>query len=481
MIVTRRDDERARRILTAMIVNRSVLARVAAQWKEKGLFASSWSNALGGMCVRFFRQFDAAPEDNIIGLIRDWAEKHEDDKTGLQAMEEIVEGLANDFRAAGRTINVEHLIDVAQKFFTQVKLRSLGEGIVNSLNSGKLEEADQLQKEYERVSIVGACAVSPSDPEFFRAALEEKADPLIIPPMDFKEFFEDALERDGFVSFAGVEKRGKTFWLMTVLWWCVINRRRVYFFGAGDMTQNQVARRLAVRIARRTIKERRGVRIPCGVRQVDGRGIVDEWEHKDFLGELYEGEVLEKFWKVLHRRAKLVKDPIKIRCYPNATLSADGIRSALDEEEDFNDFVADVVIIDYADLLVPPKSRKDFRHEVDDLWKQLRRISEERHVLLVTATQANAKAYKIDPMTKECISEDKRKLGHITAIYGLNQKKEEKEMGVMRLNTIDAREGTHSVDDCIAAAGSLWLADPAMFACFRNEVTKKEVTHEEDD
>jgi len=78
----------------------------------------------------------------------------------------------------------------------------------------------------------------------------------------------------------------------------------------------------------------------------------------------------------------------------------------------------------------------------------LRGLSQERHVLVVTATQADSESYERKRLTMSNFSEDKRKLSHVTAMYGLNQDPQgrEKKLGILRINEIVVREGEFSND-----------------------------------
>jgi len=93
-----------------------------------------------------------------------------------------------------------------------------------------------------------------------------------------------------------------------------------------------------------------------------------------------------------------------------------------------------------------PETRTEFRHQVDEIWKGLRNLSQERHCLVITATQADARSYEQNRLKVSNFSEDKRKNAHVTAMYGLNQdpKDREKQLGWMRINEIVIREGDFS-------------------------------------
>ena len=55
-------------------------------------------------------------------------------------------------------------------------------------------------------------------------------------------------------------------------------------------------------------------------------------------------------------------------------------------------FVPDLIVVDYADLIVP-ESRGEFRHQQNEIWKGLRRLSQEKgEPLVITASQSDAKS-----------------------------------------------------------------------------------------
>ena len=139
------------------------------------------------------------------------------------------------------------------------------------------------------------------------------------------------------------------------------------------------------------------------------------------------------------------KRRFKLSTHANGTLTIKEIKALLDVWEREDGFVPDVIAIDYADLLVP-EARTEFRHQVDEIWRGLRNLSQERHCLVVTATQADARSYEQNRLKVSNFSEDKRKNAHVTAMYGLNQdpKDREKQLGWMRINEIVIREGDFS-------------------------------------
>jgi hypothetical protein len=74
----------------------------------------------------------------------------------------------------------------------------------------------------------------------------------------------------------------------------------------------------------------------------------------------------------------------------------------------------------------------------------LRGVSQKKSKpLTIIVTQGDAEAYDRDLLRMKNFSEDKRKYAHPTAFAGLNQDKKgrEKDLGILRINIIVAREG----------------------------------------
>jgi hypothetical protein len=127
-----------------------------------------------------------------------------------------------------------------------------------------------------------------------------------------------------------------------------------------------------------------------------------------------------------------------------------------------------VVVIDYADILAPEPgaTKEDYRHQINVTWQALRRLSQDYHVLVVTATQSDASSYGARILRREHFSEDKRKYAHVTGMVGINQTEEEQGKGIFLLNWILLREGSYSPGRCVHVAGCLAIANPAIVSAW---------------
>lgn len=462
MRIEKKTNTEERKILIAMVVNRVVLSKVASKWTE-GMFQSKWANIVADLCVSYFNQYSEPPASAIEGMFEAWAEETQDTAT-VELVEKFLAGLSNEYKKLAHEINPQFVIDLAGKYFNKVRLRRLSEAVTGDLDRGKHLQAKQRVVDFTHIEMGGDEGVDPfSSADVVREAFEQAREPVIKYPGALGQFFGDELERDGFIAFMGPEKRGKTWWLLDVAWRAITQRRKVAFFSVGDMSKNQVIRRLMIRASACPSKPAR-VRKPVSIEVEDGEPRL-RYKFKRFE----KGLTWRRAWKAVTKLKKLKlrskKPLLRVSTHPNDSINVQGIEAILRTWER-EEWVPDVIVIDYADILLMDQGGSEHRDKVNKTWKQLRAMSQKRHCLVVTATQSDAASYTVDTMGQGNFSDDKRKLAHVTGIVGLNQSLKEKELGVMRLNWIVVRERESSSLRCVYVASCLDIGNPAVKSTF---------------
>jgi len=255
-----------------------------------------------------------------------------------------------------------------------------------------------------------------------------------------------------------------TWWLMDVAFRGIMQKRKVAFFEAGDMSQNQFMRRLLCRISKRPLK-RSLVQYPTDITKGPKDNMAQvEVNTLRFRKKLSYKKALISCKRFIKTKLKSKRTYFRLACHPNSTLSVRTIKNTLQVWER-DGWVPDIVVVDYMDILDMSHPSLEGRDRINEVWKQMRGISQIYHCLVVTATQADAQSYKAGTLSRTHFSEDKRKFAHVTGMIGLNQKDEEKERGIMRLNWVALREGEYSERDCVHVATCLSLGNPAVISC----------------
>lgn len=478
-----------RRIIIGLIASTEFIEGINKIWDSK-LLTSSTARILANWCLEHYKQYHKAPEQDIQGIYTAKLKKGlPEDKA--EWIEDILSGLSDEHEHS--QFNADYLLDQTKEYFQERQLRNLADEIQGELDAGNVIEAEQVATEYISINNKEESGFASSIEPFTSAsrpivkrAFAERANPLFKFPFALGEFWNFEMTRGGFVALEGVEKSGKTFWLMEIALRAVRAGCNVVFFQAGDMTENQQIRRLGIYLAEKSDQERYCKqlfipRVDCKLHQLDecdkdvreddsGMELasLDGLTYESLVGKTIEypdhspctncrkhiGAVWLKpkapvhplNWKEAYilfiEFQKRYKARFRLSSYPNETLTISTMKSLLSIWERREAFVPDVIVIDYADILAPDSDikRVDIRDQTNRIWQRLRSLSQERHCLVVTATQAAASGYDRTTLRRQDFSEDKRKLAHVTAMYGLNQTDEEAKIGIIRINEIDVRE-----------------------------------------
>lgn len=464
MKIEKQDSTAVRQILIGMIVDRTVLGRISSKWTG-GMFQNSWANLIGSWCIKYFNKYEKAPMKHIDSIFNNWANSSKDKET-IKLVEEFLFSLSEEYKELKRESNSDYILDLAGKHFNQVKLLKLTEQIQDDIDGGEVDKADSRILTYSKVEIGFGEGIDVfQDKEAIRKAFESNSEPLIIYSGALGEFFGDHLERDGFVAFTGPEKRGKSLWLEEIAFRAVLQRRKVAYFQAGDMSESQVMRRFMQRVSKRPIKKGK-IKYPIRIGEKDDKNIpVVKTEIRKYDDYLDWREARRNCEELMRSKVKSNESYLKLFAYRNTELHVRTIDSALQSKER-EGWIPDVVVIDYADNMDMTYYGKEGRDCINETWSKLRSISQRLHCLLVTATQSDTASYSTEIIRQKNFSDDKRKNAHVTGMIGINQSEEEKERGLMRLNWVELREGKYVSNRCVYIAGCPEISNVAIRSCF---------------
>lgn len=134
---------------------------------------------------------------------------------------------------------------------------------------------------------------------------------------------------------------------------------------------------------------------------------------------------------------------LRVAQYNVGELGVDGIYDLLDSLDRVENFVPQVIVLDYADLLKQEMGRvSDKDHDgMRRIWEGLRGITTRLHILLLTATQTNREGDNIETHTRRTIGRSAKAGDNCTWMATLNQTVDERRAKLMRMSMLYAREG----------------------------------------
>lgn len=499
-----------RKIATGAVVSTDYLRELKAIYDEDFIL-SPYAAKVVSWCIQYHETYQSAPQSELEALYEQYKRKGLDENTA-ELISDFLADISDEYERSDK-FNVQYLLDQTEEYFKTRSFKLLSEDIEACLADNDLQEAELAYDEFRKVQRELGEGIEPLfDEDAIHQAFEEAPKPLFKVPGVLGEMVNPHFVRDSLISFLGPEKRGKSWWLMYFALRAVMCRCNVAFFSVGDMSQDQMLRRMYVALAKKSDRQRycgtfRRPVMDCVYNQKDecdlneracDCGIGEAGEapddyrpcvacRKDYPEDYCPAtwfeevtiedpltaidciELAEKFQKRTKGR------DFKLYTCPNSTINSEGICNVLDRWEAEGDGPFDVIVIDYADIMDDEKGTEEFRHRQDARWKALRRMSQERHCCVLTATQADADSYDREILGMKNFSEDKRKYAHVTGFFTLNQTKAEKMLGKMRLAQLLAREEEFHSEETITVLQSLRQGQ----VCLDSYKPKKERTETE--
>ena len=432
----------------------------AARVLDLDLIPTDLFKTVANWCLTYYSRYGKPPGRNIEGVYHAWVEKEDRDEAQTEAIHDLLESLSGEYDTA-KGLNVSYLLDELGQYLSLRKIEKLKNTLDMSLLDGDKETAATAVNDFSLVNIGDGAGINPlSDREAWLRAFAEPAEPLFKFGGAMGDFVNWALTRDALIGIQAPEKTGKTWWCVEFLIRALLGKRKVALFEVGDLSEGQIMLRLGIRMAGLPLWKSQ-----CGNIEVPLRLEHREADEKD-SGACRVSVVKSKIHSCRHpvTRRRCVQGcrrfmmaagiprratNVMLSVHANSTINVQGIDGLLKRWAHEQSFVPDVVIIDYPDILAPEDSRKEPRHQVNDTWKAMRRLSQQWHCLVIAPTQASATAYGKTTQGLKQFSEDKRKYAHVTGMLGLNQTSQEKDLGVMRLNWIVLREAPFNTSKCV--------------------------------
>jgi len=425
-----------------------------------------------GWCIKYWSQYEKAPCKDIQSIY----ESESQAGSLTEPEEEYIGGLLLSLSSEWEQIaededktNWDYLLDQTVRWLNRKSLHQLSRDISARLNMDDVEGAETALSDYKSIQKGGTGWVDPFSTESVRTVLEMTEErPLFKLKGALGELFEDQLVRDSLIGIQAPEKRGKTYFMIELAMQAYRSRCRVALFEVGDMSERQMLRRLHSYICKVPLyKKHMDVYVPGFIKL--GRDSEKKYrvEGERVEYEPFDQAEIEKKVRQWERRGG--GDRFKLSTSPNSSINVAGICRLLDEWEEKHEWIPDVVVIDYADILAPEDGRKEFRHQQNETWKALRALSQNRHCCVITATQASASSYTKLRQGMGDFSEDKRKYAHVTAMYALDQTVKEKGEGLLRVGELVIREGW-GMGDQVSVLQCLSVGRPYLDSAWSGEV-----------
>ena len=143
---------------------------------------------------------------------------------------------------------------------------------------------------------------------------------------------------------------------------------------------------------------------------------------------------------------KISKLPGKllIKYFPTKAASVQTLGAHLKQIE-LSGVKIDIVIVDYADILMPTGNFREKRHAIGNIYEDLRGLAGEWEIPIWTASQANRSALEEDVIGADKVAEDYSKVMTADFVMSMSRKVEDKIANTGRFHVIKNRFGIDGV------------------------------------
>ena len=435
-------------------------------------------------CVDYFDHYKKAPEFHIkdIFVVESESGMAKEDS---EIIKEFLTRLSRQY-AEGQKINEDLIKDYAFSYFRKRDLEIRSEKTRKLLEVDKVEEAEEQFLKFKKVAFQTSGWINPFDSKEILQVFDEDEKGIFTFPGALGELV-GPVERGWFIGVLGVFKRGKSFCLQEIAVRALFQHLKIVFVSL-EMKAKNVKERFYKRLTAYGSRSGEDVFLyptfDCKRNQdgsctraertnllklLDTDGAKPEYDInsdyrpctycrdnriRDYLiDSWFEPLDVPKFAftdtkKHIQALGTMYGENIRFICYPRLTAGVNEIQRDIFSLEQYEGFIPDMILVDYADILKPPPN-KDKRNQIDDIWVQLAAMGAERHAIVVTASQGTRGAIYKSDVAQDDLAEWIGKLGHVDIFLGLNQTPQDKEAKVIRINLLAHRH--KEVDESVFA------------------------------
>lgn len=128
-----------------------------------------------------------------------------------------------------------------------------------------------------------------------------------------------------------------------------------------------------------------------------------------------------------------------IKKYPPLTCTMLDLEEYLNYLETYENFVPDVLINDYADIMKPVNAQHQTRDILNETYLHHKRLADDRKMLVFTLSQTTRKAIRSTKLKMGDLAEDIRKIANVDTLFGICQDDDQAEASLARIYLLASR------------------------------------------
>lgn len=438
-----------RRLLGNLIMSTRLLSAVQ-DIADPTLFESRLSRIVGGWVWDYYKKTGEAPSSSISDIYVQRCGELEDADSAM--VSEFLRSASDEWKPT----NEKYSEEMALRYFRRRSVKRLSDELARVADNDDPAIAEKLVADYVKPDVHQSSGVSlldAADSSKIAYAFDNEEEALFNFPDELGYVVGDFIVGD-FIVFIAPPKRGKTWWLISTAINALLQGCNVLFVSL-EMSEEQMVRRFWQYLSGCS-RNGETVALPYFEDTEDGRSTIVDSEVETAKIDTSSQAIKKIQQKVsmLSRGAR-----IKLVNHPTGTYSVRDLRAELKNLEVYENFVPNVIVLDYADIM-RHSSGDDERSRINETYKALRGLASERKCVLATASQTGRETVGGMKDAREGnVSEDIRKVAHCTKMITINQNEKEAERNLYRISCATTRDGA-VVHDQVVCTSCLAIGRP---------------------
>lgn len=455
------DKDLEKQILIGLITSDKIL-NLSKPILSPKLFSLEASQKIITWITEYHSLYNRSPKQDIMSIF-------ETEKSSLDA--EVAENISQFLNTLSQSYldnppNEDYLEANTKKYLKKQNLQQIIKQAESLLISdiNNLEEAEATISTYNK-SIISECHnwVDPFDPETIKTLHHKIKTPLMTLTGDMGKYI-GPLRRGQLIGILGRMKIGKTFLAQEFCLQALHQRLRSIFISL-EMSADELLERFYQQIGNlpleegdydypvfdctknRTNKCEKDIRL-CHVKHGE-EGYIHCSQCEEYEGFSYHIDkmVQHRPGLTLQKKLSLAKNfslhygrrNFRILTYPPFSVNLQQILNDIDILEWNQNFIPDVIVLDYPDVLMEERRTEREYISIGETWKTLKKLAKERQVLIVVPTQTDRSGTDVANLKMKNVSGYIQKIAHSDKFLAANQTDLENELQVVRLSKLADR------------------------------------------
>ena len=420
---------------------------------------------VGNWCFDYYKQYKVAPKATIKDIFQ--VEKQNLSPDMAKIIDKLLSGLNTLHKE--EEFNLDYYFKIAKDYIDRRHLIKLSEKINGFVARDSVEQAYSEVAEFRKIEKpLGSGIDLINDPDLIMKMFEEPEEDTFYIPGDLGLAIKDKYRGD-VMGIGGRQKLGKSWMLMEFAKYAVLSGKKVCYFTL-EMKDVIMAKRFFKSISETLDPGKQyEIKYPYFADHQEGGRTVSNIEFDYRRPSELEISICQRMQRKMKIQSKQ-EGALRIFDANSGGATMEQMWYALENLETYEDFLCDVMIIDYDDIVkVEGRNNFDDRARLNHVWLTAKAIAQQRNILVILASQNGRGTFKRDADVDD-IAGDIRKFSHVSHWITLNQTPQEKKAHIMRIK-VDGRHGDFNPLDEVVCLQNLAIGNPVIDSRYKRNIT----------